>query len=447
MNCQNYLSGHCIACVLVMSYLTTTVFSATPPKFAAPVSYNLGTNYDQLCAGDFNGDSKPDLAMISFNAKKLLILTNNGNGGFAICTNYTCADTPQCIATGDFNNDDKLDIAVVSYPGDSITVWLGNGNGTFPTSRVTSFTVNYNWPGISVGDFNHDGKLDVVVATYGPRILRGHGDGYFDLFTNYDNGAGCFDVATENFNNDTNLDFVTANYSSSSMSVFLGGGDGGFPAHTNYSGASSEYHYAVAVGDFNNDGLPDLATVNYYANSVSVRTNNGDGTFGAETNFSTKALQPSALAVSDFNGDGNMDILTANTAINAALSILSGNGNGRFDTAVTNFTGLGKWAPSRSICVADFNGDGRPDIASTQLATNAVTVLLNQSLPVLQIHPLENSFKIIWPNWPGFVLESSTNLAITDNWAPTTNNQFSIGGRNFIINPANGENTYYRIRR
>lgn len=274
-----------------------------------------------------------------------------------------------------------------------------------------------------------------------------HSKTRFAEVPNYDNGAGCFDVATGYFNNDTNLDFVTGNYSSSSMSVFLGSGDGSFPAHANYSGASSEYHYAVAVGDFNNDGKPDLATVNYYANSVSVRTNNGDGTFGAETNFSTRSFSPSALAVGDFNGDGNIDILTANTPKNAALSILSGNGNGRFDAAVTNFTGLGKSVPSQSICVADFNGDGRPDIASTQLATNAVTVLLNQSQPVLRVLPAGNSLKIIGPNWPGFVLESSTNVAFTNSWMEITNTWSVLGGQRFVTNSPSGQSLFYRLRR
>ena len=125
---------------LLISLLTLTVFSTPAPKFAAPTNYNLGTNYDQLCAGDFNGDGKPDLAMVCFNTKNLLIMTNDGRGGFAASTNYACASIPRCIAAGDFNQDGKTDIvAVMYYPGDSITVWLGTGNGLFPTSCVTSF--------------------------------------------------------------------------------------------------------------------------------------------------------------------------------------------------------------------------------------------------------------------------------------------------------------------
>jgi hypothetical protein len=429
----------------VLLLLVFNTVQAASPQFAVPVNYSLATNYDQICVGDFNGDGKPDVAMIAINARKLLIMTNDGSGGLVTSAIYTCTNSPKCIAVGDFNGDGKLDIVVAEYSaGSTINVWLGSGNGLFPTSCVTSYAINYNSPGIAVGDFNTDGKLDLVLATYGPQILLGRGNGYFDYYTNYYIGDS-YAVATGYFNNDTNIDLVTGNYDSISMAVCLGGGDGSFPTRATYSGASSEYHYAVAAADFNNDGWPDLVTANFYANSISLRTNNGSGAFGAQTNFSIGSYGPEALAVADFNGDGNLDIVTANYAAKGALTILCGNGQGRFAAAVTNFSGVGKVPPNQSIAVADFDGDGRPDIVSTQLATNAVTVLLNRTQPLLQASPVANGLKIVGPDWSGFQLECSTNLAAANSWTTVTNSWLVQGGQRYVVMPPAGQILYYRL--
>jgi hypothetical protein len=434
---------------LALGLLPAAVFATSPPQFAAPVHYSLGTNYDQICAGDFNGDGKSDLALISFSANKLLILTNDGGGGFAACKTYPCPATARCLATGDFNNDQILDVAVVNYPGDSITVWLGAGDGAFTVPSTTAFTVNQSSPGIALGDFNNNGKLDVAVATYGLQILTGRGDGYFDVFTNYSSGI-TYAAATGILNNDTNLDVVTGNYSASSMTVCLGAGDGTFPVRSNYSGLSSEYHYAVAISDLNNDGRPDLVTLNYYDRSVSIRTNNGDGSFGPEARFSTGLSFTQGLAVGDFNGDGNIDLATAyfggSTA--ARLAILTGRGDATFGAALTNFPGSGSTTfANQCICVADLNGDGRLDIATTEYATNCVSILLNQSLPELQILLTGDQFTIVAPNWAGWTLECATSLLSVIPWVTVTNAPTVSGGRKTVSSSLSAASAYFRLRR
>src|ERR1700730_7737559 len=114
----------------------------------------------------------------------------------------------------------------------------------------------------------------------------------------------------------------------------------------------------IAVGDFNEDGRPDIATANYSSNNVSILLANADGTFAAAVNYPA-GTKPWALAVADFNGDGHLDLAVASNG-STAVSILAGNGTGSFGTAVS----FAVAAPPVDIVVGDFNADGKTDIAT-----------------------------------------------------------------------------------
>jgi len=139
---------------------------------------------------------------------------------------------------------------------------------------------------------------------------------------------------------------------------------------------------SVAVGDFNGDGVPDLAVVNQGSDTVSVLLGNGDGTFYKARNFVTD-WSPVSVVVGDFNGDGVADL--AVVAIGASgtfagvgrVSVLLGNRNGTFQAAWNFGAGL---HPS-SVAVSDFNGDGKPDLAVGNLASRNVSVLINNTPP------------------------------------------------------------------
>jgi uncharacterized protein (UPF0548 family) len=136
------------------------------------------------------------------------------------------------------------------------------------------------------------------------------------------------------FNGDGRLDLVAANALSNSVSVLLGQGDGTFANAQNFT--VGDLPVAVAVGDFNGDGHLDLATTNLGANSVSVLLGQGDGTFATAQDFAVSD-NPRSVTVGDFNGDGRLDLATANTnaAANFAgsVSILLGQGDGTFSAA------------------------------------------------------------------------------------------------------------------
>jgi hypothetical protein len=136
------------------------------------------------------------------------------------------------------------------------------------------------------------------------------------------------------------------------------------------------------VGDINGDGNPDLAVANRGSNdvpgSVSVLLGNGDGTFQAPLNLAVDS-GPNSVAVGDFNGDGKLDLATANSGsypdFVGTVSVLLGNGDGAFQAARTFGVGAGPY----SVAVGDFNGDGRPDLATASTYDKNVSVLINNT--------------------------------------------------------------------
>src|SRR5262249_4411270 len=157
----------------------------------------------------------------------------------------------------------------------------------------------------------------------------------------------------------------------SSVSVLLGNGDGTFQAARNFTVGRDPT--SVAVGDFNGDGLQDLAVANKYFEInygiVSVLLGNGDGTF-QPTRYDV-ARRPSFLDASDFNGDRVHYLLVVHSFSNS-VSVLVGNGDGTFQAA-RNFP-VG--SNPTSVAVGDFNGDGRQDLAVVNRDSGNISVLL-----------------------------------------------------------------------
>ena len=185
----------------------------------------------------------------------------------------------------------------------------------------------------------------------------------------FPDGLGQFAVAAGDFNNDGNLDLAAANNSVGSISILLGNGTGAFSAPVNYlvgGGAAS-----FAVGDLNGDGKMDLVVGTAQPNGVSVLLGNGNGTFGAPTNYALPFF-PSSVAVGDFTGDGHLDVAAGLAATNSAVDIFLGDGSGRLSAPVSYPIGSGR----DSVVAGDFNGDGKLDLAVASYASMSVGILL-----------------------------------------------------------------------
>jgi hypothetical protein len=218
------------------------------------------------------------------------VLIGNGAGGFSGGNSYALTSgIPGSVAVGDFRGNGNLDLAVAEPALNTVSVLLGNGSGTFgnPADYVSGSWTNPQ--SAAVGDFNGDGKLDLVMGNSGSNtvsVLLGNGDGTFGTAANYTTPGTTNSVAVADFNRDGKLDLeVSGSYG---VTALLGMGDGTFA--TAWSYAASGFG-PLAVGDFNRDGWPDLATANPNANSVSVLRNAAD--------WST-APQASSFVVSGF---------------------------------------------------------------------------------------------------------------------------------------------------
>ena len=235
-----------------------------------------------ITTGDFNRDGNADLVVTNNAVFALTILLGNGDGTFKMVAATPATDGfPVSVGVGDFNRDGIPDIAVANdaigtgVPG-SVTILLGNGDGTFrsePESPVTGDTP----ASITVADFNGDGILDLAVAnlyvdTNQPgtvTVLLGNGDGTFTpTAVSPATGFLPYSVAVGDFNGDGKADLVTANAGSNTATVLLGNGDGTFAAAL--SPTAGKDPLFAAVGDFNGDGLTDLAAANNSASSLTV---------------------------------------------------------------------------------------------------------------------------------------------------------------------------------
>jgi hypothetical protein len=340
-----------------------------------PVDHGHGESNPQgMVARDFNEDGYQDLVTVSYTGGDAFVYLGRGDGTFQQRARYEVGSTPVEVVAGDFNGDGHFDIATANCDTSDTSVLLGRGDGTF--SEQVSYPASASSEFILAGDFNGDGLADLVSSgqfANGAALLLGRGDGSFSDRLLFAQGDAPADSAAADFNGDGHLDVAFANYFSPDhdVAVYFGGGDGTFTKPERV--VVGEFPLGVVTGDFNRDGHPDLAATNFGERSVSVLLGRGNGTFEAQPLLST-GNRPDSVLARDVDGDGALDLVISNAGTDE-VSLFLGRGDGKFDSEQRFLVGDGP-TPRRGLETADFNGDGRLDVAIPQVLSNDVSILL-----------------------------------------------------------------------
>jgi hypothetical protein len=356
-----------------------TVTAATISNSGLATGVAAGTTMIQATSAGISGST-----VLTVTAVAQTISYVNG------ATFSTGGTNPEGIVVADFNGDGKLDLAVSNIGNNTVDVFLNDGSGNFAAPIVTTVQITNGLGSLSVGDFNEDGKADLVVATIsGPQaniVLLGNGDGTFRQQAPIPNSFGFFHARVVDLNGDGHQDLVLG--SNGGISVSLGRGDGTFIDTVGLPSASFPGTYlGITVADFNGDGKPDIAAIDSGSPTAGVGTldfysGNGDGTFATPTSVPLWATFPASLASGDFNADGKQDILIG---FPTSGVIAFGNGDGTFDLNLNNVqfvysTSLIPTNGQVTVFAADLTKNGKIDAITSDFTTGTLQIALNAAL-------------------------------------------------------------------
>ncbi|MEY2536525.1 MAG: hypothetical protein QOG67_265, partial [Verrucomicrobiota bacterium] len=384
--------------------------------FAAPVEYAAGACAYQVVTGWLRGPNAPeDLVIVNegFGALGIAILKGNGDGTFQAPVTISTPSTPTAAVVADFNGDGKADIAVALFGGSgqnggnlqSLGILLGHGDGSFdPPVFYQSLNNPY---GIDVGDFNNDGKIDIIMRS--PDTLElslGNGDGTFlpgyvvlaepaTLISVTPPGpilAGLVSFTIADFNDDGNLD-IAAEEDGERIDILLGTGTGTFLPPVTYLNNQHQTGFGggqIAAARLKASGSIDLVVSTGYGTTLGIFRGNGDGTFQSPQLYPLPQYDDEGLIIADVNGDGFPDIISGTQGGRGGnpnfLTVLLNDGNGSFGTppplfSVKSLPGDRPATNAVGITLADLTKSGKLDAVVTDWDT-PIEPLANGQFPV-----------------------------------------------------------------
>ena len=466
-----------------------------PSNYNNPNNDGEGAAYNvaSIVTGDFNGDGKIDVVAAESYDGTIDVYTNYLQGGFSTnVSSFSSGADISYVVSGYFNNDKLLDLVTLGYngetEGDEVDIFINQSTASAMSfNNVNSYYTGFSAQGIVSADFNNDTYADIAVlennnGPYGtpPSIsilTNNSGNGFVDTNTIYLAPSGPLlrveatlpvktqspssytisyvtGITTGDFNNDKYIDFAVSGYTNGTIMpiavIVLNNQQNGFYVDTTIAivVSANVYGNAITSGDFNKDGLTDIAMAaakgcpNCREETISVSKNlspmpsansyiyvlNNNKSFSFSVNgFSSVATQPNTIITVDLNRDGIPDLLSANGDGNndGTYEVYAGDGKGNFADASPPNNLLG--SDMVGLATGDFNGDGKPDfVISDDYYTNTsteITVLLNGfervSIPSLDTTYCSSALSVKLYGSPSGGSFASTSSAITTTGTDT----------------------------
>ncbi len=384
--------------------LNTTTPGASIPTYTTITNYTSGNYSTMAVFSDCNGDGKKDMLVVNYYADSVSVLMNTSPLGvspltYSMKTNFTTGTHPSAVAVGDLNGDGMPDIAVADNGADSVSVLMNTtspGASTPSNAAAVRFPTGSSPSAVTIVDLNGDGNRDMAVANYS-------GTGKVSVFfntttpgaaipamsakTDFSTGSLPFSIVSGDVNGDGKNDLATANRSGT-ISVLLnttvpGASTPSFAAKTDFAAGNDPI--SICIGDLNGDGKPDLSVVNKTTNLISVLLNTttpgaSAATFTVKNDFTTGA-GPRSIGIGDLNGDGKPDLVSGNYDANTVSIIINTTTPGETTASFAGKVDFATDASPTSVAIGDCNGEGKPDIATSNDDNKTMSVLLNTTTP------------------------------------------------------------------
>ncbi|MDZ4752364.1 MAG: VCBS repeat-containing protein [Flavobacteriales bacterium] len=339
---------------------------------AADVNYATGNGPQSVAQGDFNEDGDLDVVVVNYLQGNLSLFMGNGNGTFDPQITMANGNFPTEVEVADINGDNNADIIWCQNSGGVIVSMLGNGNGTFQnmiSSAINAWDASYRQQFI-LADISDDGDLDAIINDHdGDRIIVmiGDGNGSFSSAQTLTTGNQPLDVEIGDFNNDGNPDIICGYaYSENFITIFMNNGSGALNNGVNISVGEPFYFY-LEVGKFDSDNFDDFVVSGL--TTMYFLSGNGNGTFDAPTNFAMGGYAGDIVA-NDFNENGELDVALC-IEYGGLVACVSGNGMGTFSTYISSSA---KGNPI-DLVEGDFDGDGFLDLATANYGNDHISFL------------------------------------------------------------------------
>jgi len=385
---------HCFSRLILLGLVSFALTSCSAHPHGATDSngtrIRVGTAPSAVELADFNRDGKLDAAVANSESDDVTILLGDGAGGFkpAAGSPFPAGNEPNDLAVGDVNNDGHLDLAFANHDTSYLTVLVGDGKGGFKPAPGSPFTVQSkpHPHGIAIADFNGDGWADMATDDWQNNrvtvIFNNKKGGFISPGVSFPVGKMPYQkLRAADLNKDGKADIVTTNFEGGNVTILLSDGKGGFREPPGSPFDSNKQPFAIAIGDLNGDGNPDLA-IGHYSGQITDPSGDrmtillgiGDGTFRQAWTQLVPGKAPTRVAIGDVNGDKIADAVFENYGSNSVTVVV---GSRRDFTTATGWTTAVGRLPT-GVAIGDLNGDGKGDIVTCNYDDNDISVLLTK---------------------------------------------------------------------